>query len=97
MKTLAVGLSSVLIVSLWSPAQAATRTATLSVPGMDCPACPITIKKALSKLGGVSDVKVSFEKRQATVTFDDAKVTSESLLQATRDAGYPSALEDPTK
>ncbi|MCE6009432.1 mercury resistance system periplasmic binding protein MerP, partial [Acinetobacter soli] len=54
------------------PAWAATQTVTLSVPGMTCASCPITVKKAISKVEGVSKTDVSFDKRQAVVTFDDA-------------------------
>jgi mercuric ion binding protein len=57
---------------------------------MDCPVCPITVKKALIQVPGVSQAKVNFEKRQATVTFDDAKTSVESLTNATNAAGYPS-------
>jgi len=71
-------------------ASAAPRTVILSVPTMDCPVCPITVKKALSKVPGVSQVVVDFDKRQATVTFDDAKASVETLTRATKDAGYPS-------
>jgi len=67
------------------------QTVTLSVPGMDCAACPITIKKALSKVDGVARVEVSFEKKQAIVTFDNARTTLAKLTQATANAGYPSS------
>jgi mercuric ion binding protein len=30
-----------------------------------CPVCPITVKKALSKVDGVSKVEVSYEKKEA--------------------------------
>ena len=76
-----------------APVRAATQTVTLSVTGMTCAACPITVKKALSKVDGVSKVDVSFEKREATVTFDDAKTNIQALTQATADAGYPSDLK----
>ncbi|MCY6817275.1 cation transporter, partial [Escherichia coli] len=36
---------------------------------------PITVKKALSKVEGVSKVDVGFEKREAVVTFDDTKAS----------------------
>lgn len=42
-----------------APAWAASRTVTLSLPGMTCPACPITVNKALSKVEGVSEVDVA--------------------------------------
>ena len=54
-----------IVVMSTSVVWAATKTVTLSVPGMTCPACPITIKKALNKVQGVSKVDVSYEKKQA--------------------------------
>lgn len=80
------------LAALGAPAWSTPRTVTLSVPTMDCPVCPITVKKALVKVTGVSQAEVNFDKRQATVTFDDAKASVESLTRATTDAGYPSTL-----
>jgi mercuric ion binding protein len=62
------------------------------VPGMNCAACPITVKKALGKVAGVARTDVNLDKREATVTFDDARTTPEALTRATRDAGFPSTL-----
>ena len=42
-----------LTVALSAPAWAATKTVTLSVPSMTCATCPITVKKALTKVEGV--------------------------------------------
>jgi mercuric ion binding protein len=75
------------------PAWATTQTVTLSVPGMTCAACPITVKKALTRVEGVSQVDVAFEKREAVVTFDDAKTSVQKLTRATEDAGYPSSVK----
>ena len=72
---------------------AAPQTVTLDVPGMTCAACPITVKKAISKVDGVSKVDVSYEKRQAIVTFDDAKANVQKLTAATENAGYPSTVK----
>lgn len=71
-------------------ASAASKTVRLSIPTMDCPVCPITIKKALSQVPGVSQANVNFEKRQAVVTFDDAKTNVAALTESTKNAGYPS-------
>lgn len=76
-----------------APIWAATQTVTLSVPGMTCAACPFTVKKALSKVEGVSKADVTFEKREAVVTFDDAKTSVQKLAKATEDAGYPSSVK----
>jgi mercuric ion binding protein len=75
------------------PALAAQQTVTLSVPGMTCSACPITVKAALNRVEGVNAVDVRYEERDATVTFDDAKTSVEALTQATTNAGYPSTLK----
>lgn len=75
------------------PAWADVKTVTLSVPGMTCAACPITVKKALSKVDGVRKAVVNFENLEAVVTFDDTKTDAEALTQATASAGYPSSVK----
>lgn len=91
MKKLATLLA--LAATLSAPAWATTRTLTLSVPGMTCAACPITVKKALAKVDGVREAEVSYEKREAVVTFDDAKTNADALTKATANAGYPSTVK----
>ena len=71
-------------------ALAVSKTVTLKVQGMKCPTCPITVKKALNKVNGVSKVEVHYEKKQAVVTFDDAKTDTKALIKATTNAGFPS-------
>ncbi len=83
-------LASALVLGLAQSAFAAIQTVTLAVPGMTCAACPITVKKALEKVPGVSRVSVSYEKKEAVVTFDDAKATIKTLEDATSEAGYES-------
>ena len=79
------------------PALAATKTVTLSIPSMTCPVCPITVKKALNAVPGVSRVDVNFAKKDAVVTFDDAKTSVAALTKATANAGYPSTPEGQVK
>ena len=86
-------LFALLALAAAAPLWAATQTVTLTVPGMTCAACPITVKQAISKLVGVSKVNVSFDKREAVVTFDDAKASVPKLTQATENAGYPSSVK----
>lgn len=78
-------------------AYAAQQTTTLAIPGMDCEVCPVTVKKALLKVPGVSKVKVSFKDKNAVVVFDDKLATPEKLMRATTDAGYPSTVEGAPK
>jgi len=92
-RRIVLGLCAALAAPSWS----APRTVTLSLPTMDCPACPITVKKALGRVDGVLRAEVDFPRRQAIVHFDDAKTSAEALLRATRDAGYPSTLLEGAK
>ena len=85
--------ASLILAAIVAPVWAATQTVTLAVPGMTCAACPITVKKAISKVEGVSKVDVGFEKREAVVTFDNAKTNVQKLTKATEDAGYPSTVK----
>lgn len=72
---------------------AATPVAlTLDVQNMTCATCPITVKMALKQVPGVSDVKIDFEKKTATVLLDKDKVDVAMLTKATADAGFPSTL-----
>jgi mercuric ion binding protein len=60
---------------------------------MYCEVCPVTVSKALKKVDGVEKVAASFEKREALVTFDDAKTNVDTLRKATANAGFPSTLK----
>ena len=86
-----------MLIVIAMPAVAATRTVTLSVPGMNCAACPITVKKALGNVPGVSRTEVNLDRREATVTFDDSRTNLEALTRATQDAGYPSTVTGGTR
>jgi mercuric ion binding protein len=72
---------------------AVPKTVTLDVKNMTCAVCPITVRKALEKVPGVSAVKVDFAKKTAIVTYDPDKTKPEALTRATTNAGYPSTME----
>jgi len=84
----AVGFTVALLAG--GAALAAERTVTLAVDNMYCDACPYIVQQSLARVDGVSQAAVSFEKKTATVTFDDAKTTLAALTAATTKAGYPS-------
>jgi len=98
MKNLKISVATVFaMLVLTASAWAAPKTVTLNVPGMTCETCPITVRKALEKVPGVSEVEVQFEKKQVLVTFDDAKTNTDTLVKATTNAGYPSQPEKSAK
>ena len=76
------------LIALAAPPQ----TAVLDVQNMTCELCPITVKKSLEKVDGVSQARIDFAKKTATVTFDAGKTNATALVKATTDAGYPSTV-----
>ncbi len=75
-------------------ALAAERTVILAVQNMTCAACPYIVQKSMSAVDGVEKVDVSFDDKTATVTFDDAKTTTDAITAASGNAGYPAALKE---
>ena len=87
-----LGLLSALVVFPFSVFAGTLQTVTLEVKNMTCAVCPITVKKALEKVAGVTSATVNFDKKQAQVIFDDSLANVDKLREATANAGYPSAL-----
>ncbi len=81
-----------LMSSMVTMAWADSRTVKLSVPSMNCAMCPITVRKALEKVEGVTQANVDYETRSAIVVYDDQKTSVSLLTKATQDAGYPSTV-----
>jgi periplasmic mercuric ion binding protein len=91
-KALAAALFGISL--LISPAaHADEKTVTLSVPGMDCSACPIIVKSSLEAVSGVIKAVVTLADKTAVVTFDDQKTVPSALIAATGHVGYPSAIK----
>lgn len=69
------------------------KTVTLEVQGMTCAACPITVKKALKNVRGVSDVKVDYKSGTAEVNFDPNKTSADELAKAVKTVGFPTTVK----
>ena len=68
------------------------QTATLAVDELSCGTCPIVVKKALTRVPGVTATTIDLDAKTATVTFDPDKTTTARLTQATTEAGFHSRL-----
>ncbi|SHJ63222.1 copper chaperone [Anaerobranca californiensis DSM 14826] len=62
-------------------------TLELKVSGMSCNHCKVSVEKALIELG-VKDVKVDLGEGKVIVTFNDALISKESIINAIEEAGY---------
>ena len=71
-------------------AGAAETSVVLSVDNLFCATCPFIVKRTIARVSGVSAVEVSYEKRTAVVTFDDAKTNVAAITAATARVGFPS-------
>lgn len=73
--------------------QPAILRATFKVSGMTCAGCEMTIKLALEKTPGVRSAEVSYDRGEAIVEYDPAKITTEKLRDAINETGYPAELK----
>lgn len=69
-------------------APAATRTVTIHVEGMTCGGCAVMIEEALKGTEGVREARVSYERGEAWVKYDDRKVTAARLREVINAAGF---------
>ncbi len=61
---------------------------TFPVSGMTCANCAMNIERTVGKLEGIAAVNVNFAAEQATVSFDDQKVTLPDIINQIEKAGF---------
>ena len=76
---------------------AAIRTSTIYVAGMTCAGCAISVEQLLKNTEGVEKVRVSSERGEAVVRYDDRKVTAARLREAVNGIGYRATARPPKK
>lgn len=82
------GIALALILSLGGVVSAATRTVTFRVQGMTCGGCAITIEQVLKNTNGVEEARVSYERGEAWVKYDDRKLSAAKLREVINGSGY---------
>ena len=85
-------LSVVLLLAPLAVFAAAPRSAVLDIKNMTCGLCPVTVRKSLERVPGVSEARIDFSGMTATVSFDGDRTSPSALVKATTDAGYPSTV-----
>ncbi|KAH2825793.1 hypothetical protein KXV85_010653 [Aspergillus fumigatus] len=72
---------------------AATATAqkqtTFAIENMTCATCPITVKKAMEGVAGVTAVTVDFAAKTARATYNPRRTNAAAIAAASTNAGYP--------
>lgn len=86
-----LAVASVLLAAGIAWTEYAHRPQTLVIPveGMSCEGCAATIRESLEKLPGTSDIAISVESAEATVTIDGwSETTRDDVEMAIAEAGY---------
>ncbi|WP_010650130.1 copper chaperone CopZ [Oceanobacillus massiliensis] len=61
---------------------------TLSVIGMTCGHCKMSVEGALNELNGVKSAEVNLASGKVDVTYDEAEVTLDAMRLAVEEQGY---------
>jgi mercuric ion binding protein len=75
-------------------AQAEQTKAQFAIENMTCATCPISVKKAMMRVEGVLAVKIDFKTKIATVSYDPAVTTTETIAAASTNVGYPATQKE---
>lgn len=83
-------LMASLLLLLSFNAVVAEQKIVMEIEGMTCDLCTLAVKKSLSKIAGVKDVKVLYKEKKAFLTVDES-ITDQTLVNAVKNAGPYSA------
>ena len=86
-------LSLALTVWMGLALAATSKQVTLHVENMTCPACSITIEKALDKVAGVTAKRIDTKAAIVTVTFDAERTNAAAIAMAITDVGFPATAK----
>lgn len=64
------------------------ETVYLDVKGMHCPDCPKKVERSVSKLDGVTEVKVSYATENGSVTFDNHFTSIADIINRINKMGF---------
>ncbi|MDP3976229.1 MAG: heavy metal translocating P-type ATPase [bacterium] len=70
------------------------RSATLSIPDMNCASCVNHIEGDVGKMKGVHHITVNFASNKAEVMFDPEQVSIEEIIQQIKKTGYTATVLD---
>jgi copper chaperone CopZ len=90
-QTASVLIIAVILTVGMATVSAATRTVTIRIEGMHCQNCAASVEKKLKATAGVRAARVSFEKKEAWVKFDDRTISVAQIREVINSTGYRAA------
>jgi len=73
------------------------KTCTLNVTGMTCAGCEAAVRNAAKSVDGVKDVKASYDRKNAEVTYDPTKTTPIAIAKVITERSGFKATPQPDK
>lgn len=70
-----------------------TKQVQLSVEGMTCASCSVSVRTTVNKLDGIVSVDVDVDGGAASVTYDPAQVTAQAIADQITKLGYTATIE----
>ncbi len=61
---------------------------TLTIDGMHCGSCSVSIELLLNNTTGISSAQVNFESKKAEVDFDPSKINTETIIKSIEEVGF---------
>jgi copper chaperone len=61
---------------------------TLNVPDISCNHCKMSIEGAVNQLDGIDSAEVNIEGRTVAVSYDDAALNLDAIVNAIEEQGY---------
>src|SRR3989338_7405770 len=68
--------------------KSSVKKTAISISGMHCASCAMTIEKALKKTKGVAKASVNYASEKASVEFNENEVDEDTIKQAILKSGY---------
>ena len=75
----------------------AEQSSELAITGMTCASCARRVERALARAPGVGAASVNLATERATITYDPAQATTETLIKAVERAGYGASALAPAE
>lgn len=72
--------------------QPVLETRSFRVENMTCATCPITVKKAMSRVDGVKSIDIDFQTATARVTYDPTLAEPQDIADASSAVGFAAAV-----
>jgi mercuric transport protein len=87
--TLIVNWILIVPISWSNPNTEGLISQTFTVENMTCAACPITVRKAMSRVDGVQGVDINFDSKTVTATYDPTIADVTTIAEASASVGFP--------